>query len=509
MSFFSKKKVSALAKKAVKATCASKQPDNSTWSTLADIAPVLATLEVPKCVTGPRHNASIDFGPMVQQQMEMPMQMPMEQGCLAAPCVDLQDLCKPLDLTKAPDVNQTTTVPSQVLLNPDASQPSNVPPPPQEAFPTAGETATRTDASSSSGVAESAEAPPKEQHLEIFCGSCPYDHLRSMKLSEDPDNTICLTHPELYTLWRAEVYSTGDREQIVAWLQAQGLERQTLLLSHVFNDPELPARTAFSIECCSSVTSLSAAHMQVLREFTHALLKLGANVAMADFALDIVNPLFEGVLPPLFSKKPVADVDGNVQLRFSPPTLADCANGQISMLGTLAQDGETSIFTMSSTRRPVLGLKAQGCLRVLAVAVGAGSPRNDELVSIQAATGKWEPGTTEDKEFKVGTPVIMTLDEESEEYLRTEWKGNLLLFGAHFSEIQRIGGLREDVLSEMVEAQDGAEEALRFKARYCAMEGNAPVQMAMMQECAKRCVTKAPQAKKRFSSKALSSKNTA
>ena len=94
-------------------------------------------------------------------------------------------------------------------------------------------------------------------------------------------------------------------------------------------------------------------------------------MALADFALDIANTLFEDMLPPLFQRV-CQDVEGKITLQFDGDTLTDAPNGQISIMGNLAEGGKVTINTLPNTRRPVLHPEAAAVMRVLAVATGAG-----------------------------------------------------------------------------------------------------------------------------------------
>ena len=164
------------------------------------------------------------------------------------------------------------------------------------------------------------------------------------------------------------------------------------------------------------------------------------------------------------------------------------------------------MHTMLATRRPVLQDAAADFLRVLAVAKDAGSPTADEVVCIEPGTGKWSPCKGCGGKRMVGTPAIITLDKSSAAYSHTQWRGNLVLFGVHFSEIQRIEGLREDVLADMIEQVDGAEEVARFRAATSRLD--APAKQLLMQGYARRYVASPPQTSKRYTSTSLSSAST-
>jgi len=336
--------------------------------------------------------------------------------------------------------------------------------------------------------------------LEIFCGTHPYDHLRQLKLEQSPEQTLCLTHGDLHKLWRAEVYASGDAAAIRAWLQGQGLERAGILLARVFTDEALAATTALSIECCASVTYLPPSQLQTLRQFTDALLKRGANVALADFALDIADALFAGRLPRLF-KAIRTDVSGAVKLRFDGGALADAPNGQISMLGNLAEGGEVTINTLANTRRPVLRRDAQPAVRVLAVAAGAGEPQVGDLVDIDPKTGKWKPlnrimDEPPPPSVFLGSPAIIIVDDE---YGRQNgWKGSVVLFAAHFSEISKIGGLNEESVIDLYAQCKGEAEAARFKNEY--YQSSDARKSEMLQTSAYGCIQSAPQSRKMYSS---------
>eukprot|EP00992_Anisonema_acinus_P000933 TRINITY_DN10331_c0_g1_i1.p1 TRINITY_DN10331_c0_g1~~TRINITY_DN10331_c0_g1_i1.p1 ORF type:complete len:401 (+),score=113.54 TRINITY_DN10331_c0_g1_i1:44-1246(+) len=333
--------------------------------------------------------------------------------------------------------------------------------------------------------------PVLEVGLEIFCGESPYDHLRMMKQGQEGGAAVvCLTHEELHSVWRAQAY--GNPADAAAHLASIGLERAGHLLGRVFSDRFVAERTAFSLECCEAVTCVAAAHLATLRTFTYALLQRGVNVAIADFALDVANALFEGRLPPLFASV-AQDVNGRITLNFNADVLAEAPNGQISMLGNLAEAGQTTINTMSSTRRPVLHPAAAPVLRVLAIARDAGRPSPEETVAVDRLTGRWMPGPGAGEHQLVGSPMVIVLDTESDAYKTTGWTGNVLLFGAHFSEIQNVGGVSEDTLCEMVEQRYGEERSRALKAELCSNRGAA--KEALLQRNAYECVSMAPQSK--------------